>query len=113
ELTAMGYERVDRVDAPGQFSVRGGIVDVFPVVETSGIRIELFDDEVDSIRRFDPEDQRSHERIEEAVIGPAREFLILPDRLPAALEALRRATERQVERLRALGLEEEARHLSE
>ena len=58
-LAALGYERMAQVDGMGQFSVRGGIIDVFPLTEELPVRIELWDDEVDSIRSFDPESQRS------------------------------------------------------
>ena len=57
-LTALGYERTAQVDGMGQFSIRGGIVDIFPLTEEVPVRIELWDDEVDSIRSFDPESQR-------------------------------------------------------
>ena len=58
-LIDMGYERTNMVTTPGEFSVRGGIIDIYPVTEAHPIRIELFDDEVDSIRFFDAESQRS------------------------------------------------------
>ena len=73
KLTALGYERVARVEAGGQFAVRGGIIDIFDLTEELPFRIELFGDEVDSIRRFEPENQRSVENAEEAVIYPAAE----------------------------------------
>ena len=57
-LTALGYERTAQVDGMGQFSICGGIVDIFPLTEEVPVRIELWDDEVDSIRSFDPESQR-------------------------------------------------------
>ena len=63
-LTALGYERTAQVDGMGQFSIRGGIVDIFPLTEEVPVRIELWDDEVDSIRSFDLESQRSVEQLE-------------------------------------------------
>ena len=59
-LTSMGYERMAQVDGMGQFSIRGGIIDVFPLTEESPVRIELWDDEIDSIRTFDLESQKIH-----------------------------------------------------
>jgi len=76
DLTDLGYERCARVEAGGQFAVRGGIVDIFDLTEELPFRIELFGDEVDSVRRFEPESQRSVENIQEAVIYPASEAAI-------------------------------------
>jgi transcription-repair coupling factor (superfamily II helicase) len=75
-LIAGGYERVTQVEAPGQFAVRGDIVDFFSPAHDQPIRIELFGDEVESIRPFDVETQRSTEKWNECVILPAREFII-------------------------------------
>ncbi len=72
-LAAAGFERVPQVEGRGQFSVRGGIVDVYPLTDEFPIRIEFWDDEVDSIRTFDPETQRSVDSLEQAVIYPANE----------------------------------------
>ena len=74
KLARIGYEREVQVDAPGQFAIRGGILDVYPLTEELPLRIELWGDEVDSIRTFDPESQRSIENLKEASIGPATEF---------------------------------------
>ncbi len=76
QLAAMGYERMAQVDGMGQFSIRGGIVDIFPLTEETPIRIELWDDEVDSIRTFDVESQRSVEQLEEVTIYPAAEVVL-------------------------------------
>ena len=84
-LVDMGYERVSMVTAPGEFSRRGGIIDIYPVTETHPVRIELFDDEVDSIRFFDAESQRSLDKQRAVTIGPATEMLLTEeDRLTAA-----------------------------
>ena len=72
-LSAMGYERESQIEGPGQFAVRGGILDVFPLTEELPVRIELWGDEIDSIRCFDVESQRSVENLEEVVIYPASE----------------------------------------
>ena len=72
-LVALGYERTEEVDGIGQFSVRGGIIDIFPPTEDLPVRIELWDTDIDSIRSFDPESQRSVERLTQVEIYPARE----------------------------------------
>ncbi len=72
-LTRMGYENVGQVDMPGQFSVRGGIVDIYALTEDNPWRIELFGDEVDSIRSFDASSQRSLEELDRIRIYPAIE----------------------------------------
>ncbi|MFO1441923.1 transcription-repair coupling factor [Bacillus sp. Bva_UNVM-123] len=70
----MGYSRVGMVSSPGEFSVRGGIIDIYPLTEQDPIRIELFDTEVDSIRTFSMDDQRSKAKLLEVTIGPATEY---------------------------------------
>lgn len=73
KLTALGYERCGQVESAGQFAVRGGIMDIFPFTAECPVRIELWGDEVDSMRSFDVSSQRSIERVEEVVIYPATE----------------------------------------
>ena len=72
-LLALGYERESQIEGPGQFAVRGGILDVFPLTEELPVRIELWGDEIDSIRSFDVESQRSIENLETVTIYPASE----------------------------------------
>ena len=69
----MGYERVGQVESKGQFAIRGGIIDIFPLTEDCPVRIELWDEEVDSIRSFDAESQRSIENLNSVKIYPAQE----------------------------------------
>ena len=76
KLSRMGYERVPQVEAGGQFSIRGGIVDVFDLTEENPYRIELWGDEVDSIRSFDVLSQRSIEQLTEISVYPATELLL-------------------------------------
>ncbi|MDO5135201.1 MAG: transcription-repair coupling factor [Eubacteriales bacterium] len=73
-LVDLGYQRTGQVEMPGQFAVRGGIVDIYPLTEENPIRIELWGDEIDSIRTFDAESQRSLENLEEVLIYPAVEL---------------------------------------
>jgi len=74
-----GYKRENMVEAVGQFSIRGGIIDFFPPNSENPYRIELFDDEIDSIRTFDTESQRSIEMVQSVYIPPVKEMLILED----------------------------------
>ena len=85
-LVSLGYERMAQVDGMGQFSIRGGIVDIFPLTEELPVRIELWGDEVDSIRSFDPESQRSVEQLEEVVLYPATEIVLTPEQVEMGLE---------------------------
>ncbi|SDW86336.1 transcription-repair coupling factor [Marininema mesophilum] len=73
-LVHIGYERVDMVEKSGEFSLRGGILDLFPATFSDPIRIEWFDDEVDSIRPFSVADQRSKDKWQKVEIPPAREL---------------------------------------
>ncbi len=73
-LTAAGYAAVPQVAAPGEFAIRGSLFDVFPMGSEAPLRIDLFDEQIDSIRSFDPDTQRSSERLERLDLLPAREF---------------------------------------
>jgi len=76
QLIQCGYERVDRVENKGQFSIRGGIIDVYPPISALPFRIELYDDEIDSIRTFNSETQRSIDKVSEIDIFPAKEIIL-------------------------------------
>ncbi|MFH1513146.1 MAG: transcription-repair coupling factor, partial [Bacillota bacterium] len=82
-LLRLGYERVPMVEGRGQCAMRGAIVDVFPPTEIDALRIEFFDDEIDSIRRFDSISQRSIERVKDAMITPASECILADPRAAA------------------------------
>lgn len=75
-LVQMGYEKEYQVDTVGQFALRGGILDVYPLTEDNPVRIEMWGDEVDTIRSFDVESQKSIENLEELVIYPACELVL-------------------------------------
>ncbi len=75
QMVNIGYERTAQVEMAGQFSVRGGIIDIYPLTEENPIRMELWGDEIDSIRIFDPENQRSLEEIDYLTIYPATDRL--------------------------------------
>jgi len=74
DMVLLGYDREEQIAGPGQFAVRGGILDIYPLTEEVPIRVELWGDEVDSIRTFDVESQRSIENLEEITIYPATDF---------------------------------------
>lgn len=112
ELTARGYERVERVEIPGTFSIRGGIIDVYPLTLPRPVRIDLFDDEVDTLRSFDPVTQRSQEALVEILIPPARESLFPAERAAQAGDAILELAARQERRLIGLGREEAAAQLT-
>ena len=91
KLVRLGYERVSRIEGLGQFSIRGGIIDIYSLEYTNPIRIELFDDEIDSIRTFDVFSQKSIEKIKKVVITPSREF-IYPEDTTSAVEKIQLET---------------------
>ncbi len=73
-LESAGYRNVPQVGEPGEFAVRGALIDIFPMGTDTPYRVELFDEEIDSIRTFDPESQRSELKVEQVELLPAREF---------------------------------------
>lgn len=87
----MGYERTSMVTAPGEYSVRGGIIDIYPITETDPVRIELFDEEIDSIRSFDGDTQRSLDPKEHVTILPATEMIVTNTDLVTAADRIEQA----------------------
>jgi len=75
-LIELGYERVELVERKGEMSIRGGIIDLYPIDSDWPVRIELFDVEIDSIRTFDMVTQRSHENLQSVTISPAKEMIV-------------------------------------
>ena len=109
-LTGLGYERMAQVDGMGQFSIRGGIIDVFPLTAELPVRIELWDNEVDSIRTFDLESQRSIEQLDEIRIYPATEMVLTPEQIEEGMAALQKELKTYEKDLRAnKKIEESAR----
>ncbi|MCD8019430.1 MAG: transcription-repair coupling factor, partial [Clostridiales bacterium] len=88
-LVEMGYISNGLVEEPGEFSVRGDIVDIFPLTEDNPVRIELWGDEIDSIRLFDLETQRSIENVNEVRIFPATDVILSGDKMPEAFHRMR------------------------
>ena len=95
-LMDMGYVRRAMAELPGQFSVRGGIFDVFSFTETLPVRVDFWGDEVDSIQSYDPDSQRSIEKLEEARIFPATECLLDEDEKSAGLERVEKELKEQL-----------------
>lgn len=85
-----GYERVEMVEGKGQFSIRGGIIDFYPLISQVPFRIELFDDEVDSIREFDSLTQRSLDKVSSVEVFPSREIIIESENTNYAIPKIRR-----------------------
>lgn len=90
-LIRMGYERVEMVASPGEFSMRGGIIDLYPITEENPVRIELFDDEIDSVRYFDASSQRTLTKLETVFVPPVTELLINDEDLLRAANKLEQA----------------------
>ena len=88
-LFDLGYEPVTEVNEPGTFSRRGGIIDIYPASAEQPARVELFGDEIETLRAFDPVTQRSQASLEELIVLPAREFAL--EAAPALAERLNRA----------------------
>ncbi|MBR6478812.1 MAG: transcription-repair coupling factor [Lachnospiraceae bacterium] len=107
-LVDMGYEKSYQVETPGQFSIRGGIIDIFDLTEENPYRIELWGDEVDSIRSFDVLSQRSVEKLESIRIYPATEFVLTDERIQNGLANLEKEAAKQESILREQFHTEEA-----
>lgn len=97
ELVRLGYESTFQVESTGQFSVRGGILDIYPLTEQNPIRIELWGDEIDSIRSFDAESQRSIENLEEITIYPASELILTEDTIARGVKAIKKRQKRRAQ----------------
>ncbi|MCD7921788.1 MAG: transcription-repair coupling factor [Clostridiales bacterium] len=107
-LVNMGYEYNFQAEEPGQFSVRGGILDIFPLTEDAPYRLELWDNEIDSIRVFSPESQRSIENVDHLTVYPASELVLDDDRRRDGVRALTDDADTLYQRLRGEMKTEEA-----
>lgn len=94
QLNMLGYEHVAIVESKGQFSVRGGILDIYPLTEECPCRVEFFGDEIDSIRYFDESTQRSIENCNEIEILPASEYVLSQARIRRGIDAIEAETEK-------------------
>ena len=107
-LAELGYEKNYQAETRGEFSVRGGIIDIFPLTEDNPFRIELWGDEVDSIRSFDAESQRSIENLEEVHIYPACELVLTEEERRAGIARILKEAEEVSSELRKQMKTEEA-----
>ncbi len=113
ELTAMGFSRSDQVEGEGEFALRGGILDVWNLSDDCPYRIELWGDEIDSIRSFDASSQRSVAEADMVTVYPASEYILTQKVLEAGLHKMDLELKRQKERLENDGHFEEAEKLGE
>ncbi|MDO4283734.1 MAG: transcription-repair coupling factor [Eubacteriales bacterium] len=113
KLVSMGYEKTFQVERPGQFAIRGDIMDVFDLTEENPYRIELWGDEVESLRSFDILSQRSIEQLSGVSIYPATEMILPQRRLEDGVERIRKEAEQTERTLRREMRTEEAHRLKE
>ena len=110
-LVNMGYEKNYQVEAPGQFSIRGGILDIFDLTEENPYRIELWGDEIDSIRSFDIMSQRSLAKLESVSVYPATELVLSSQDKATGLEIIQNECKETASKFRKSGKPEEAARL--
>ena len=111
-LVNSGFERTEQVETAGQFAVRGGIIDIFPMTGDVPYRIELWDDVIDSIRSFDALNQRTIENIDDIVIYPASEYILSQEEIARGIEKIREEASLREKTLRESFHTEEAHRLS-
>ena len=111
KIVAMGYECVGTCEHPGEFAVRGGIVDVFPLTSELPVRIEFWGDEIDSIRTYDASNQKSIENIESVIIFPAVELILSKDEIEEGLAKMEEECSVRYEKYRKEMLTEQAYRL--
>ncbi|MBQ2744929.1 MAG: transcription-repair coupling factor [Lachnospiraceae bacterium] len=112
KLVAMGYEKVAQVEMPGQFSIRGSIIDVFSLIEEVPYRIDLWDDAIDSLKSFDVESQRTVENLDEIEIYPATEFILNKSQLNEGLQRIEADAKEYADSLRKQMKTEEAHRIT-
>ena len=112
KLVSMGYEKVDQVEMPGQFAVRGSILDIYSLIEELPFRIDLWDDTIDSIKSFDPQSQRTVENLELITIYPATEFILSKSRLQEGMDKIKNEAKDYSNKLRKDMKTEEAHRIS-
>ncbi len=111
KLVAVGYERSHQVEEPGQFSIRGDIIDIFDLTEDNPVRIELWGEEIESIRSFDVASQRSIENLQRVSVFPATELILGDDELRLGLKLIEEESEKTSKALREQFLTEEAHRI--
>ncbi|WP_273327161.1 transcription-repair coupling factor [Vallitalea guaymasensis] len=103
----MGYERVSQVESKGQFAIRGGIIDIFPPTEKNAYRIELWDEEIDSIRSMNIESQRSIDKVDEIEIYPAREVIVDKEKIAKAIDKIKKDRDQLIKTFEANNKQDE------
>ena len=111
KLVKMGYEAVEQVDSPGQFAIRGSIIDIYTLTDEVPYRIDFWDDEVDIIKSFEIENQRSIENLESIKIYPATEYFFTEEEIKAGLDKIKLELNKTVEKFRKKFKTEEAHRL--
>ncbi len=112
-LVELRYEREDLVESPGQFAVRGSLVDVFPPNLEKPLRIDFFDDEIDSLRYFHQDHQRTLEMLQEVVIAPAKEMLLPGENYSLGIQKIKKDWAKAVKTLEKLKNVESMRQLNQ
>lgn len=112
-LILLGYERAEQVESPGQFALRGGILDIWSLTAEDAVRVEFWDDEIDSIRSMDAQSQRSVERLQETEIFPMREMVYTEKAAEEAAERILRDVQKSLRALEKSGATEAAERLRE
>ncbi|WP_301109236.1 transcription-repair coupling factor [Sporosarcina sp.] len=107
KLVSMGYIRQDLVSAPGEFALRGGILDIYPLTMQEPVRIELFDTTIDSIRTFSAEDQRSTGKMDSITLLPATEFIWTPEELLQVSRSVKQALGDSLTRIKSEELQQQ------
>ena len=110
-LVELGYEKNYQVEAPGQFSIRGGIVDIFDLTEENPYRIELWGEDVESIRSFDILSQRSIEKLESVTVYPATELILSENELRDGIKKIQAECKTYAAKLRKEMKTEEAHRI--
>ncbi|KXL51831.1 transcription-repair-coupling factor [Anaerotignum neopropionicum] len=113
QLICLGYERAELVESPGQFALRGGILDIYSLTAEDAVRIEFWDDEIDSIRSMDAASQRSVDKLEEARIFPMRELVYEESMAEQAANKISKEFGKCLQNMTKKGLVEESERLKE
>lgn len=100
KLLVLGYQRQKLVDKPGDFAIRGSIIDIFPLNQPNPVRIDFFDEEIDSIREFDAADQRSIRNITQTYILPANDLIITTEMVAGALKRVEHAYKKEQRKIK-------------
>jgi len=111
QLVRMGYEKEYQVETMGQFALRGGILDIFPLTEENPVRIEMWGDEIDTIRTFDTESQKSIENVDEIKVYPACELVLSEEEKQQGIQKLLAEAKKTSEKLRKEMKTEEAHRM--